>query len=125
MHYDFPSGLILQPEKYRNGLTPELGLTEHDRDEVRSFYPPIDDRHLPKLSPFRLERLELEAGGQANFVIEPTETRDYTVQTFGDDDSGTSRNARITERLFPGRRYILRLRLYLNWASGETAIMLW
>ncbi len=146
MHYGFPRGLIIQPQEYRNGLTPDLGLTEHDKNEVRSFYPPIDDTRLPRLNPFRLERLELGPGEQANFVIELTETRDYTVQTFGnadtllvlfedqdgdvrfmagDDDSGTSRNASIAVRLFPGRRYILRVRLYLNWASGETAVMLW
>lgn len=146
MHYGFPAGLILQPQQYRNGLTPQLGLTDSDRSEVRNFYPPIDDAHHPKLTPFNLERLEIGPGQQANFIIEPTETREYTIQTFGradtllvlfedqggdirymagDDDSGSSLNARIEARLYPNRRYILRVRLYLNWASAETAIMLW
>ena len=39
--------------------------------------------------------------------------------------SGTSLNARITVRLYQGRRYILRIRLYFNFSSGETAVMLW
>ncbi len=43
----------------------------------------------------------------------------------GDDDSGTSLNARIVEWLESGKRYVLRIRLYLNWASGDTAVMLW
>ena len=43
----------------------------------------------------------------------------------GDDDSGTSLNARVVEWLDAGKRYVLRIRLYLNWASADTAVMLW
>ena len=43
----------------------------------------------------------------------------------GDDDSGRSLNAQIKAWLYPNRRYVLRVRLYLNWASAETTLMLW
>ena len=42
-----------------------------------------------------------------------------------DDDSGTDFNSRIITRLYKGRRYILRIRLYYAAAEGETAAMFW
>ena len=96
--------------------------------------------------PFKLEFLALAPGEQKNFTIEPQSTAEYTIQTFGrsdtvmvlfedvdgqlryvtaDDDSGTSLNAQINTRLQKGRRYVLRIRLYLNYASGDTAVMMW
>ncbi len=39
----------------------------------------------------------------------------------GDDDSGTDLNAKIQVRLLKGRKYILRLRLYLKWDSGTSS----
>ena len=146
MHYGFPGGLILQPPQYTNGLQPALGLTEADKAEVRKFYPPLDENQYTTLHPFRLERIQLNAGEQANYIVEPAETREFTIQTFGradtlmvlfenqdgdhvfvagDDDSGTSYNAKIQTRLIPNRRYILRLRLFYNWASAETALLMW
>jgi len=147
MHYAFPAGLILRPEEYQDGLRPELGLSELDIEEVRRFYPPlVDDGKNSKLEPFKLEMLSLAPAGQKNFTIEPQSTDEYTIQTFGrsdtvmvlfeevdgelrfvqgDDDSGTSLNARIEARLRQGRRYVLRIRLYLNYASGDTAVMMW
>jgi hypothetical protein len=43
----------------------------------------------------------------------------------GDDDSGADRNARLSVKLFQGRRYTLRLRLYWAWATGNTGVMYW
>ena len=43
----------------------------------------------------------------------------------GDDDSGEDRNALIQVKLFQGRRYVVRLRLYWATESGETALMYW
>lgn len=146
MHYAFAAGLIVRPEKYQNGLRPDLGLSEHDIAEVRRFYPVIHDDKNPPLEPFKVEFLSLEPAAQKNFTIQPETTDEYTIQTFGrsdtvmvlfedidgeltyvkgDDDSGTSLNARITTRLRKGRRYVLRVRLYLNYASGDTAVMMW
>ena len=79
-------------------------------------------------------------------MILPSETRDYKIQTFGqsdtvmvlfedqegdlkfvdgDDDSGTDLNSSISTRLYQGRKYILRIRLYSNFGSGDAAVMLW
>jgi len=41
----------------------------------------------------------------------------------GDDDSGEDRNASITYKLFQGRSYIVRLRLYYPGQSGKTLLM--
>lgn len=145
MHYAFPAGLIKKPAEYRNGLRPALGLSDRDIEQVRFFYPPLETSY-PELVPFQSQTLSLAPAGQKNFAITPSATRDYTIQTFGrsdtvivlfedqegdlkyvdgDDDSGTELNSRITVRLYHGRRYVLRIRLYLNYASGETAVMIW
>jgi hypothetical protein len=146
MHYEFGSGLILRPDQYCNGIRPKGGLSDRDIEQVRFFYPPLNGSRDPKLEPFRSELLSLAPGEQKNFVIEPSASRNYTLQTFGqsdtvmvlfedqngnprfvagDDDSGTDLNARLRVRLYQGRRYLLRIRLYSNYASGDTAVIGW
>jgi hypothetical protein len=146
MHYSFPSGLILKPEQYRtSGIRPGLGLSQHDIAQARLFYPPLEDIY-PALKPFQSEPLTLAPAEQKNFRVQPDATRTYTIQTFGnsdtvmvlfedqngdlryvagDDDSGQDRNARIRVRLYQGRKYVLRIRLYLNYSAGATAVMMW
>jgi hypothetical protein len=101
---------------------------------------------LGGLLPFQSRELAILPGAQRDFVIRPTATRQYTLQTFGvsdtvmvlferadgelryqagDDDSGEDRNATLQLKLFQGREYVLRVRLYFSQASGETAVMLW
>ena len=41
----------------------------------------------------------------------------------GDDDSGEDRNANISYKLFKGRTYYVRLRLYYPGQSGVTSLM--
>jgi hypothetical protein len=146
MHYGFVAGLIERPEEYQGGLTPAGGLTAKDMDTVRTFYPPITTTTNPELKPFHSEAFSLAPAEQTNFSIKPAATRRYTIQTFGgsdtvivlfddvngdlryvdgDDDSGTSLNAKIVTRLEAGHRYVLRIRLYSNWAGGQSAVMLW
>ncbi len=146
MHYGFGPGLILQPEQHRGGITPALGLSDPDRAEVKRFYPPTSQDEYPELEVFRPKLLSLTPGSQSNFVINPDKTRDYTMRTFGhsdtvmvlfeerdgqlryvagDDDSGSNTNASITTRLSAGAKYVLRIRLYTSWASGQSAVMLW
>ncbi|NEQ04281.1 hypothetical protein, partial [Moorena sp. SIO3F7] len=107
-------------------------------------YPPI--RRVPELKPFQSQRIRVGAGEQVNYVIEPSRSRKYTIQTFGamdtvmvlfeeidgtprylegDDDSGSSLNAKIRMRLFKGRRYIVRVRLYHAQEKGEGVLMMW
>ena len=146
MHYSFGRGMIREPAEYRDGLSPTDGLTETDIEEVRKFYPPMNTRDESKLEPFKLEMLSLEPAEQKNYSICPTRTDEYTMQTFGqsdvvmvlfedvdgelvylqgDDDSGTALNAKITARLVKNRKYVLRIRMYLNYASGDSAVLLW
>jgi hypothetical protein len=99
-----------------------------------------------KLKPFTSEVLDLDAGEQADFTIEPPATRTYQLATFGDsdtvivlfeeidgepryiqgdDDSGAERNAQISAQLMQGRRYLLKVRLYWPGVTGQTAVMCW
>ena len=147
MHYPFPAGLILQPERFRTeALRPAGGLSARDVAWVRAFYPAEEDTDLPELLPCQSRELAILRGQQRDFVIRPTATRQYTLQTFGtsdtvmvlferadgqlryqagDDDSGDDRNATLQLKLFQGREYVLRVRLYFSQGSGETAVMLW
>ncbi|HEU5074087.1 MAG TPA: matrixin family metalloprotease [Polyangiaceae bacterium] len=146
MHYHFEAGLISEPEALRGKpLIPKGSLSPTDIEEVRRFYPTLDPQ-LPELKVWELQRVQLPPGGQLDWVIRPSETREYTLQTFGaldtvmvlfevtndgprymaaDDDSGTSLNAELKVRLLPGREYILRLRLYYSDASGGGALMMY
>ena len=147
MHYSFLAPLIEGPEPYNEqGISPEDGLSEVDKDRAKTFYPATYGGRLPVLEPLKSQRLTLGPGEQRDFAVEPEATRDYTIQTFGhsdavlvlfedqdgdlkyvagDDDSGTERNTRITRRLYAGRRYVVRVRIYLNWGTTDTAVMLW
>ena len=147
MHYPFRAGLIDTPVRYRTQpLLPEAGLSPVDKREVKSFYPRIRRRDERKLEAFQFMRLTLEPGKQANFVVRPEATRSYRFSTFGrsdtvmvlfeevndtprfkigDDDSGFDRNARFTTRLFRGRTYYLRVRLYFQHRRGDFGVMMW
>ena len=146
MHYSFGAGLIKQPVRYQTQpLIPDDGLSPEDIEQVKRFYPG-NDSSLTELKVFAPEFLKIEPGQQKNFSISPSETRSYNIRTFGgsdtvmvlfekrngqprflaaDDDSGSSLNASIRQRLVKGGEYILRVRLYSNFASGDTAVMLW
>ena len=103
-------------------------------------------QELPELLPFQSRELAILPGEQRDFVLRPTATRQYTLQTFGasdtvmvlferadgqlrylagDDDSGEDRNATLQLKLFQGREYVVRVRLYFSQGSGETAVMMW
>jgi len=145
MEYAFPSGLIVEPPEYSAGIPEPDGLSELDRQWARQWFPPLTAAP-PRLEPFTSRPLSLSPGQQVDFRIEPPESRTYQIATFGhsdtvlvlfeevdgelryvrgDDDSGTDRNAHLSVRLFRGRRYVARLRLYWSGASGQTALMYW
>ncbi|NID13506.1 matrixin family metalloprotease [Fibrivirga algicola] len=147
MHYPFGPGLIKSPEEYRlKGLNPPGGLSDFDKVWVKQFYPQLNPANDQTLEPFKSVQLKLAPGDQQNFVIEPADTRYYTVQVFGtsdtvaalfeevdgvfrfktaDDDSGQDRNATIRLKLFKGRRYKLRIRLYYTGSAENNAVMMW
>ncbi|MBQ0825940.1 beta-glucuronidase AbsR1 [Streptomyces tagetis] len=144
MEYAFPAGLILEPERYRAGLRSPGTLSAADKEFALRWYPPL--RRPGPLVPFRSVPLGLGPGEQADFRLDPPQTRTYTVGTFGDsdavlvvfeerdgeprylaghDDGGTPGNATLGVRLVRGRRYVVRVRLYSSWGAGETAVMCW
>ncbi|GGI99198.1 beta-glucuronidase AbsR1 [Streptomyces brasiliensis] len=146
MQYPFAPGLILEPEQYRGGLHPPGTLSPADKECALRWYPPRGPVEPAGLAPFRSAPLRLAPGGQADFTIEPPETRTYTVGAFGEgdrvvvifeerdgeprflaghDDGGTPHDATLKVRLVKDRRYFVRVRLYSAWGSGETAVMCW
>lgn len=146
MHYPLDAGFIDVPEAYRGGLIPAPGLSERDKTWVKTFYPPLDTNDETKLSAFKSVQLNLKPGEQANFAIVPEATRKYNISTFGqsdtvivlfeevdgelryvtaDDDSGTDYNANLETKLFAGKRYVLRVRLYYTHRAGDFAVMMW
>ena len=147
MHYPFKAGMIDRPVRYRTQpLRPDPGLSSLDRREVQSFYPRIGPRGHRTLEAFQFERLSLEPRKQVNFVIRPAATRSHRFSPFGrsdtvmalfeevngtprfsmaDDDSGFDRNASFTARLFKGRTYYLRIRLYFQYRRGDFGVMMW
>jgi hypothetical protein len=147
MQYPFDPGLILRPTKYHDeGVPPPVGLSARDKEWVVRWYPPTGPKEPPTLLPFQSRPLSLGPGEQADFLAQPEATRKYSIGTFGssdavlvvfeeidgepvylagDDDSGEDRNALVSVKLQAGRRYVVRVRLYSSWESGQTAVMLW
>lgn len=144
MEYEFEPGLIDEPEKYDvGGLVPPGKLSRSDKDWVQKWYPALAAQS-PVLEAFKAVSVTLAAGQQVDYLFKPTESRKYTIATKGasdtllglfeevngvprnlatDDDSGESRNASITYKLFAGRRYHVRLRLYHPGQTGVTSLM--
>ncbi|MFC5638890.1 M12 family metallopeptidase [Streptomyces bullii] len=146
MEFPFASGLVLEPEQFRAGVHPPGTLSALDKEFALRWYPSTGAPGPSALVPFRSVPLRLGPGEQADFVVEPSQTRPYTVGTFGDgdavvvvfqerdgeprylagqDDGGTPHNTTIRARLVKGRRYVVRVRLYSSWGPGETAVMCW
>jgi hypothetical protein len=138
--------MIKEPEKYKNGIHPAAGLSERDKTWVKTFYPPLTKDDYEKLLLLRSVRLNIAAGEQKNYIIQPTATRYYDISTFGtsdtimvlfedfkdelryitaDDDSGEDYNASVRVKLFKNSKYILRIRFYYSDRTGETAVMIW
>ena len=146
MHYGFPPNLIVQPPDLAAGHEPDLGLSPVDIREALSFYPALDEEPELELRPYESRPLFVKPGQQIDLHIRPTYTKRYTIQTFGlsdtvmvlfeldgdqptyidgDDDSGFHRNAKIQERLYRGREYVLRIRLYYADIAGQTAVFMY
>jgi hypothetical protein len=144
MEYEFGPGQIDEPQQYDvNGLVPPATLSAVDKELVVQWYPAAAPQ-TPALEPFKSLALDLAAGQQIDCTFTPPSSRKYTIATTGasdtllglfeqvgdearyvaaDDDSGEDRNARIEQKLFKGRTYHVRLRLYYPGQTGTTALM--
>jgi len=144
MEYEFEPGLIDEPDRYdKHGLYPPGTLSAADKQWASKWYPSQTARPA-SLEPFESAAVQLAAGQQMDFLIQPQETRKYTIATKGasdtilalfeeiagrpryltaDDDSGEDRNASITYKLFAGRKYHVRLRVYYPGQTGTTSLM--
>src|SRR5262249_50045928 len=97
------------------------------------------------LQPLKPASANLDSGQQMDFAINPTESRNYTVESkgasdsvltlfedidgvprflAGDDDSGSERKAAVTQKLFAGRNYVARLRVVYPGQTGPTSLLL-
>jgi hypothetical protein len=145
MEYEFQPGLIDEPQQYDlHGLVPPGTLSSADKEWAAKWYPPLAPGPAP-LEPFASVAVELAAGQQLDFAIKPAQSRKYTIETkgatdtlmvlfeeidgtprelAGDDDSGEDRNAKIVHKLFKGRTYIVRLRVFYPGESGMTSLLL-
>ncbi|MEO7242044.1 MAG: hypothetical protein ABIW85_03975 [Variovorax sp.] len=145
MEYEFEPGLIDEPKQYGvHGLVPPATISPADRQWAVTWYPGTAPQQTT-LAPFQSVAVNLAAGQQIDFVIKPTSSRKYTIATqgasdtllalfedigtqprylAGDDDSGEDRNASITYKLFAGRTYHARLRLYYPGQTGTTALVM-
>jgi len=146
MHYPFEMGLISKPAHYSEGLKPAGGLSARDKTWIKTFYPPLTNSSYQSLAVAQSVPLEVKEGGQQNFVIKPLATRKYDFATFGksdsvivlfedvngklrfrdgDDDSGEDRNARLSAKLYKGRKYVLRVRVHYKEQADSVAVMMW
>ncbi|NJD52882.1 MAG: hypothetical protein FIB07_08455 [Candidatus Methanoperedens sp.] len=145
MHYPFGAGMINKPEQYRNGLRPAGGLSDRDITWVGTYYPP-DQPDIVDLTIDTPVTLALGPGEQKDFRFTPDETRIYNMATEGDsdtvmvlfeekngertqlaanDDSASDINAHIKQELTEGNKYVLSIRLYYEWGSGDTKVKVW
>ncbi len=145
MHYPFEAGLIKEPANYRSGLSPAGGLSTQDVSYAKTFYPPLTKSDYKTIQPGKAQSMNIEPGGQRNFIFKPKRTRNYTIHTLGemdtvmvlfekvngkeiqmagDDDSGRDYNARIRRKLIKDREYIIRVRLFYRSKEGETVLII-
>lgn len=146
MHYPIEAGWISRPTQYINTpLIPPGGLSPQDQKTALSFYPPLRKSN-PVLAPFRSKNAALTPGQQLNYDLSFTGTREYQFRTLGksdtvmvlfeeidgelrhcvsDDDSGADKNAYFKVKLYEGRQYVLRVRLYWSDHTANFGVMYW
>lgn len=146
MMYSLKASWIDGPEHLSDGINPEPGLSTDDKKWVRKFYPGTQVSDFEILELYKSEQFNINPGEQANFLIKPTATREYNIRTFGeldtimvlferdngeeiylsaDDDSGENYNSAIKIRLEEGKEYVVRIRLYTQWGTGNTSIIIY
>jgi|GEM_PF-198818 len=145
MHYPFEAGLIKKPEKYATGLEPAGGLSVQDIKYALTFYPATNPNKDISVTAGVSYDIPVQNSEQQNYIFKPTLTKYYNIQTTGkldtvmvlseklagnklqylsgDDKSGTDDNALIRIKLFRGKAYVIKLKVYYKPAKGKTALI--
>ncbi len=146
MHYPFDRGLIKKPEKYAAGLEPAGGLSAQDIKYALNFYPPKNPYKEILVSEGVACKIPVKNSEQQNYIFKPTLTKYYNIQTMGkldtvmvlseqlagnklqylsgDDNSGTDNNALIRIKLFRGKSYMIKLKVYYKPAKGTASLLI-
>jgi hypothetical protein len=148
MNLTIPAGLALHPKEIQdNGLVAASAISDWDMEYVRNFYPQTNELVPIKLDPFVSFKLDVENGKQIDLNVSVPRDREYTIETIGkadafltmyekgksgaltfiasDDDSGSSRNAKVHVRLLAKRPYVVRCRLVYAASRGEVALIIY
>ena len=145
MHYPFEAGLIKKPAKYAGGLEPAGGLSSRDIKYALGFYPATNPNKDIMVAELESYEIPVKNSEQQNYIFKPALTKYYNIQTLGkldtvmvlseklagnklqylsgDDNSGTDKNALIKIKLFRGKTYIIKLKVYFK-GAGKTALMI-
>ncbi|MBC7886708.1 MAG: matrixin family metalloprotease [Ferruginibacter sp.] len=145
MHYPFEAGLIKKPVKYEGGLDPAGGLSLNDVKTALEFYPAVNPNKDIVITENISYDIPVKNSEQQNYIFKPTLTKYYTIQTSGkldtvmvlseklagnqlqylsgDDNSGTDDNALIKIKLFRGKTYVIKLKVYYKPSKSKTALM--
>jgi hypothetical protein len=146
MHYPFKPGLILKPEDYKlRGLYPAGGLSKTDIQYAKQFYPGVPTAKT--IETLHSYEITVDNSEQQDFSFKANETRYHTIQTFGnldtvlvifeklkedelkylsgDDNGGVDKNATLKLKLFRGKEYVIKLKVYYKNPHERTALMIW
>jgi len=141
MEYEFKPGLIDEPDQYdQNGLYPPGTLSAADKAWALKWYPgstsqPAAIRVGGRRPRGRSTNRFRNPAARVAKVHHCNECFRHVARSFrryrwaaarylaADNDSGENRNATITYKLFSGRAYRVRLRLYYPRQSRTTSLM--
>jgi hypothetical protein len=146
MHYPFGPGLIKKPEQYAAGLEPAGGLSMEDIKYALTFYPATNPNKDILVTAGVPCDIPVKSSEQQNYIFKPTLTKYYDIQTTGkldtvmvlseklagnklqylsgDDNSGTDNNALIRIKLFRGKTYVIKLKVYYKPVKGKTTLII-
>lgn len=147
MQYPFEAGLILQPEKFQDGLFPPGTLSPLDIVWVHDTYPAVSQIAMSTLIPSQSVAIAAQKEQQQDFYFIPTETRYYDLQTFGktdnvmvlfeqgknkeltyltaDDNTSIDQGSKLRIKLFRGKEYVIKVRMIFKQDEEKASIMIW
>ncbi len=145
MHYPFEAGLIKKPVEYANGIEPAGGLSVQDIKYALTFYPAANPNKDILVTEGVTYDIPVKSSEQQNYIFKPAISKYYKIQTLGkldtvmvlseqmagkklqylsgDDNSGTDNNAMIRIKLFRGKTYTIKLKVYFKSAKGKTSLL--